>query len=308
MRAAHPTIYSVRLLILLGGLLDRWLEVSHILREEVDGAEDLLFLRIRAIGELILELLDGALDQATSTCRGVWGQPEDVALGLEELVDLLQPDVILHDWAELLQGGLLHDGRDAREALSHDGNEQVHEDQGNDDGSQDEHDPDNLGVFWRVGVLVEVTQAHEISVDHGIKWCNANQALIEGFTTLLLPVDVEQEDDVGESAESNNEHDKEDLDVLDDFGDHSDESTEWLEETHPVEEFEPHHEDGNWSKYLELLVWNRIGDLAENIHAVEAKRTNIDQVPDIKEITDASILDLDHLKNEERDEGLSEDD
>lgn len=82
-------------------------------------------------------------------------------------------------------------------------------------------------------------------MDHGIKWCNANQALIEGFTTLLLPVDVEQEDDVGESAESNNEHDKEDLDVLDDFGDHSDESTEWLEETHPVEEFEPHHEDGN---------------------------------------------------------------
>ena len=47
---------------------------------------------------------------------------------LEEIFNLPNPDVVFHDVTELLEGGLLLDGCDARERLAHDGNKQVQED------------------------------------------------------------------------------------------------------------------------------------------------------------------------------------
>ena len=73
-------------------------------------------------------MLNLALNYCAAASRSVGREPKDVALSFEELVDLQEPDVVFHDGTELLEGGLLHDGSDARERLAHDGNKQVQED------------------------------------------------------------------------------------------------------------------------------------------------------------------------------------
>jgi hypothetical protein len=125
---------------------------------------------------------------------------------------------------------------------------------------------------------------------------------------LFHPVDVQKEDDIGEGAKGNDEHDEEDLNVFDNLSDHTNESTEWLEQAHPVEQFEPHHEDCDGTVDLQLLVRDEVCDFTTNVECVQGKGTNIDQVPDIKEVAEAPVLDLDHLKNQESDEGLAEND
>lgn len=125
--------------------------------EATNGAEDVRLLLISTGRELVLKLLDLALNDGTTAGRGVRSEPKDVALVLKEFVNLLEPDVVFHNRANLLESGLLHDTGDASEGLSHDSNEQVHEDELHDDRSKDEHDPDNLGVLCRVVILAKLS-------------------------------------------------------------------------------------------------------------------------------------------------------
>lgn len=146
-------------------------------------------------------------------------------------------------------------------------------------------------------------------MDHGIQRCETNQILVNWLiVSLLHPVEIEEEDDVGEGTERYNEHDKENLDVLDNFGDHADEGAEWLEEAHPVEQLEPHHEDRNGTVDLQFFVWNPVGDFTHNVHTVEGQRTEINQIPDVKEVTYTTVLNLDHFQDNESDKGLAEND
>ena len=133
------------------------LDRGDILGQETDGAQDSLLRLFGLVLDLVLELGDLTLDDGATTGRGVRSQPQDVASVLEKLIDLLEPDMVLHDGAELFESGLLHDGGDARERLAHDGDKQVHEDQLHNDGGHDEHKPHHCCVLLRVVVLVEVT-------------------------------------------------------------------------------------------------------------------------------------------------------
>ena len=88
-------------LLELGAIATTLRLIAHV--QVVDGAEDPLLLLLGAVLDLILELLELALDDRAAGGGSVGRQPEDVAAVLEELVDLLKPDVVLHDGAELLQ-------------------------------------------------------------------------------------------------------------------------------------------------------------------------------------------------------------
>ena len=85
-------------------------------------------------------------------------------------------------------------------------------------------------------------------MDQGINRGDTDECLVDGATlfaittSLLLTVQVEDEDDVGEGHQGNDQHDHEDLNVFDDLRDHANERTERLEEAHPVEQLEPEQE------------------------------------------------------------------
>lgn len=250
-------------------LTDLSLDRGNVFREETDSAKDALLLSLRVALDLVLELLDLTLNDRVAWGRRVRGQPQDVALALEQLIDLLEPDVILHDAAEFLEGGLLHDGRNARETLSHDGDKQVHEDKLDDDGGQDEHDPDDAWVVIWIGVLVEVTQASEVGMDHCIERRNSNEWVKDNGGVIVDPVLVEHEDDVGEGTQRDEKHHKEHLHIFDDLRDHTDERTEWFEQAHPVEKLEPHQEEADWGNDRELVRSNAIGSLTVNVESVQ---------------------------------------
>ena len=210
----------------------------------MDRADNVGFLRVRPALDQLLEVIKLTLRDSATAGGSVRSEPEDVALLLENLLDLLEPDVIDHDAANLLERRLLHDSSDAGEALTHDGDEQIEEDQLHNNGGEDEHDPDHPRVVLRVEVLVEVTKASQIGVDDSINGRDANQGVKDRVFVLVNTVRIKDEDDIGEGHERNDEHDHEDFDVLDDLSNHPDEGTEWLEEAHPVEELEPHEHDG----------------------------------------------------------------
>ena len=311
-----PVHYSLRIFIFpsLLGLLYQGLEGSDILRQAIDLAHDLLLLGLRVVLDLLLELGDLSFDSRASTCWSVRGQPEDVALALEQLFDLLQPEVILHDAAELLEGRLIHDLVDAREGVTHDGNEQVHEDKLDNERSENEHDPDSPCVLHWVVVLTELTKTSQVGVDQGIDWRDTDKWLVDGAalltvtTSILETVQVEDEDDVGEGHQGNDQHDHEDLDVLDDLRNHANERTERLEEAHPVEQLEPEQEGRHRSDELQVLVADEVRDLAVDVERVQDKREHIYQVPKVKEVGKAAVSDLDQLQDHEGDERLTQDD
>lgn len=288
-------------------LTDLSLDRGNIFWEETNSAKDALLLSLWVALDLVLELLDLTLHDRVAWSRRVRGQPQDVALALEQLIDLLEPDVVLHDAAEFLEGGLLHDGRNARETLSHDGDKQVHEDKLNDDGGQDEHNPDDARVVFWIVVLVEVTQASEVSMDHCIKGRNTNEWIKDNGRVIMDPVLVQHKDDVGEGTQRDEKHHKEHFHIFDDLSDHTDECTERFEQAHPVEKLEPHQEETDWGNDRELVRRNAIGSLTINVESVQGKRPNIDNVPHIKEVCDAIALDLNDFQDEESHEGFTKD-
>lgn len=290
---------------LLEELIHAGLESLDILRKRVHAAQHTSLLLLRAVLDLLLQLRDLSLNDGATAASGVRSEPQDVALLLINLVDVKQPDVILHDAAKLLEGRLLHDGCDAREGGLHDCNQHVHEDQLNDQCSNDEHHPNHCRVLVRVILVVEIAETGEVSVDHGINWGDTNQRFVEGITRS--PVQVQDEDDVCEGGERDEEHDKEDLNVLDDLSDHANEGTEGLEESHPVEELEVHQEGRNGSNDLQLVVVHVVSDLIQDVDHVEAKRGEVNDVPGIEEVLEASLPHLNKLQNQECHKGFAED-
>ena len=222
--------------------------------------------------------------------------------------------MILHDAAELLEGRLIHDLVDARERVTHDGNEQVHEDKLDNERGKDEHHPDGPCILHWVVVLTELSKTCQVRVDQGINRSDTDKWLVDGATLLaatasvLLTVQVEDEDDVGEGHQGNDQHDHEDLDVLDDLRNHANERTERLEETHPVEQLEPEQKGRHRGDKLQVLVADDVRDLAVDVERVQAKGEHVYQVPNVKEVGKASVSDLDQLQDHKGDEGLTQDD
>ena len=161
--------------MILVGTLDLLLEVLDslgegldFLRDSRDGADHVGLLRIRLGLDELRKLVEAALHLTATAVGGVRCEPEDVALVLENLLNFLQPDVVNHDATDLLQRRLLNLFIDARETLAHERDKQVKEDELDDDGREDEHDPDDLRVLLGVCVFAEVAEASEVRMNHCI--------------------------------------------------------------------------------------------------------------------------------------------
>lgn len=101
---------------------------GNILLDSPNGTDDARLLLLSIVLDELLELVELALNDGTTAGCGIWGKPQDVALVLENLIDLLEPDMVDHDTAHFLKRRLLHDSSDATEGVAHDGDKQVQED------------------------------------------------------------------------------------------------------------------------------------------------------------------------------------
>lgn len=82
-------------------------------------------------------------------------------------------------------------------------------------------------------------------MNQGINGWDTDHIAEDRSLAVMDTVGIQDEDDVSKCGKRDEKHDHEDFDVHDNLCNHSDEGTEWLEEAQPVEQLDPHEQDGD---------------------------------------------------------------
>ena len=216
-----------KLIVLLASLL---LNRVHLRLQEVELTFEVVHWIIVLCLHEILQLADLALPNVLLTCNHLLLHSDDVLAVFEFFLKVQYPDEICNHSDFLLCRSLNFEFLNTVKGVTHNRNEQVHENQLDNERAKDEEEPNQWSIHCSKVVHIELTEPHKVGAHEAInpryteyRWDN----LI--LNALQSPVLIEDQHRVAESSNADKEECKEGDDVYEDLVKHPDKGSRRVE-------------------------------------------------------------------------------
>jgi len=237
---------------------------------------------------------------------------QDILVVLELFVHVQNPDKV-SDHRDLFLGGSLDlHLLDTIECVAHDSDQQVHEQELGDECRQDKEYPNESSILSSEVLHIKLSQANHVWSHKTVKPGNAKDWLADHVLNAhYLARLVKQEHSVAKHCHADQKKDCKRLAIGDDLPEHSDEGSGALEQSEPVEKLDVHHEDGQCTHHLGLMVIGA-GHVIAQGHEVEQELDLLKDVPKVWHVLLQSAthqldyfqdLEQDHVRHDKEEKG-----